>query len=256
MSMTIEQIKAIKRPEDIRLRVLIYGESGTGKTRSAGTFPNPYFFDFDNGMLSLRKEILEGKVHGKSYTMDGRQSSSNNPWANFYRDWTALRKLKKEELQYQTYVFDSLTTINKMVLHHFQVVKGNLDKPPDQSQYGLAIDRCQKLLNQMLTFPANVVWTAHIREIKDEDTGRIKELPLVGGKYMPQELPLWFDEVFKADIVAKGDGFEPVWTVKHSRKSQAKSRLGIKAAQLEPTYPAYLTALKEVYDVEVNKPPV
>ena len=40
--------------EDLRLKVLVYGKSGTGKTTFACSFPKPYVFDFDNGMLSQR----------------------------------------------------------------------------------------------------------------------------------------------------------------------------------------------------------
>ena len=47
----------MSKTEDIKankLKILVYGDSGSYKTRFAGTFPKPYFFDTDNGMLSLR----------------------------------------------------------------------------------------------------------------------------------------------------------------------------------------------------------
>ena len=43
----------------LKLKVLVYGESGTGKTLFAGTFPKPLFFDFDGGMLTLRGKDID-----------------------------------------------------------------------------------------------------------------------------------------------------------------------------------------------------
>ncbi|GAH78650.1 unnamed protein product [marine sediment metagenome] len=32
--------------DKLKLHILVYGNSGTGKTMFAGTFPKPYFFRF------------------------------------------------------------------------------------------------------------------------------------------------------------------------------------------------------------------
>ena len=232
--MDIKDIKKIKKLEDVLLRVLIYGESGTGKTRAAATFPDPYFFDFDGGMLSVRKALIDGKIDGKTY---GRED-----WRDFRKDWDEIRKAPK----HRTYVFDSLTTMADSIGYYFQKQKGNVNEGLTLPQYGLIFNRLSGLMYEAIEIKANIVMLAHVQEQLDETTGALKELPLVSGRKFPDRLPIWFDEVFKQEMRKDKDkGFVPMWIVKHSRKSKAKSRLGLKCDTLTPTYQEYLRELKE-----------
>lgn len=236
--MNIEQIKELKSLEDIQLRILIYGESGTGKTRAAATFPDPYFFDFDGGMLSVRKALIDGTIDGKTY---GRED-----WRTFRKDWDGVIK----EPKHKTYVFDSLTTIAEAIGHHLQKVKGNVSETLTLQQYGLIYNRLSQLMYEVIALPTNVIVLAHVQESADEATGVVKELPLVSGKKFPDRLPIWFDEVFKQEVTKNKEGhFEPFWAVKHSRRSKAKSRLGIQADVINPpTYQAYIKELEASHE--------
>ena len=49
--------------ENVELKVLVYGDSGTGKTTFLSTFPNLYVFDFDVGVLSIRGKDVEYDVY-------------------------------------------------------------------------------------------------------------------------------------------------------------------------------------------------
>ena len=232
--MDIAEIKTLKSVTDIKLRVLIYGESGTGKTRSAATFPDPFFFDFDGGMLSVRKALIDGTIDGKTY--------SHEDWREFRKDWDAVCK----EPKHRTYVIDSFTTMAEAISYHIQKTKGNVNEALTLPQYGLIYNRLSQLMYEAVDIPTNIVILAHVQESIDEATGTVKELPLVSGKKFPDRLPIWFDEVFKQEMVkSKEGGFEPVWTVKHTRKSKAKSRLGIQADVIKPpTYQTYIQLLE------------
>ena len=48
--------------ENLKLKILVYGKSGTGKTSFACCFPKPYIADFDNGMLSQRGRDVDSPV--------------------------------------------------------------------------------------------------------------------------------------------------------------------------------------------------
>lgn len=232
--MDISKIKELKSLRDIQLRVLVYGESGTGKTRSAATFPSPYFFDFDGGMLSVRKALIDGSIDGKSYARD--------QWKQFRKDWDEMRKAPK----HKTFVIDSFTTMSEAIAFHIQKTKGNTEEALTLPQYGLIYNRLSQLMYEAVDLPVNLVILAHVQEVTDEQTGVLKELPLVSGKKFPDRLPIWFDEVFKQEMIKnKEGGFDPVWTVKHSRKSKAKSRLGIRIDVINPpTYQEYIKQLE------------
>lgn len=231
--MNISEIKKIKSLEDILLRVLLWGESGTGKTRSAATFPDPYFFDFDGGMLSVRKELKEGKIDGKSYGL--------HDWEMFRRDWDKIKKAPT----HKTYVFDSLTTLcDAMEWYMLKTANKAIQEGLTLPMYKLAYGKLAQLAQEMMELSAHTVLIAHVEILIDEKTKEIKEVPLASGRKFPNRVEIWFDEVFKQEIVRKGTEQVPSWRVKHSKRVKAKSRLGIKLASIEPpTYQEYLKQL-------------
>ena len=232
--MNIDDIKKIKTIEDIQHKVFIYGESGTGKTRSAATFPNPYFFDFDGGMLSVREELVAGKINGKTYGQD--------EWRKFRKDWDALVDVEKPE--YDTYVLDSLTSISEAIEYYVMKQKGNLETGMELQQYKLTHRRLCDLMYKALKIRANVVVLAHVETVRS-DAGLQLELPLVTGKKFPEMIPMWFDTVAKQGMKRnKEKGWMPTWTCSHSNRFKAKCRLGRIEGTITPTYESYMSALK------------
>ena len=57
--------------QDKGWKILVYGDSGSGKTYFAGTFPDPLFLDLEDGMRSL----LQLKRNIKRYPKDPAQQS-------------------------------------------------------------------------------------------------------------------------------------------------------------------------------------
>ena len=55
--------------KDIKLthiKVLVWGEAKAGKSTFAATFPRPFFFDFDSGMLSLMGKDIEYETYASA----------------------------------------------------------------------------------------------------------------------------------------------------------------------------------------------
>lgn len=84
-----------------RLRVLVYGDYGRGKTTFAGTFPKPLIIDTNGGLVTL--------------ALDGVQAEAWEPTG--YRDLEALYFwIKSRADNYETIVIDSLDSLVYMLM--------------------------------------------------------------------------------------------------------------------------------------------
>ena len=210
--------------EGLKLKVLVYGKSGTGKTTFGCTFPNPYVFDFDNGMLSQRGKNVEYDVFDN------------------YGAFEAKLQALERECKYDTLVFDSVTTLQKYLMKHLLVL--NRRKEPTLHEWGRLIDGLSELFMRIGKLPVHVVVTAHEQLLQDELTSEILVLPLIVGKKMPAQMPLWFDEVYRAQVAKSKDGADyQLLTVADTRYT-AKSRLACLSAVETPSFEAIMAKVR------------
>lgn len=194
--------------ESLKLKVLVYGKSGTGKTTFASSFPKPYFFDCDNGMLSQRGKDVEYDVYSE--------------YPVFVKK---LNELEKSDT-YETLVVDSVTNLEKMVIT--DLLRLNNRTEMTLHEWGLLIRVLSDLFNRMTKMNKHIVITAHEHMLQDELTSEVWILPLVVGKKLPAQLPLWFDEVYRTQVGKDSEGnttFQSITTA--STKYTAKSRLKV-----------------------------
>lgn len=214
--------------EEIKLKVLIYGKSGTGKTTFACSFPRPYVFDFDNGMLSQRGKDVEYDVY--------------DSYATFYAKLQAF----EQECKYETLVFDSVTTLQKYMMN--DILALNRRKEPTLHEWGSLIAGLSDLFMRVGKLPMHVVVTAHEQLLQDDLTSEIIILPLIVGKKMPNQMPLFFDEVYRAQVakltvngVATAD--YQLLTIADTRYT-AKSRLNCLSAVEKQSYEEIMKKVK------------
>lgn len=177
--------------ENHTFKVLVYGPPGVGKTVFASTFPKPYFFDCDNGLLSIRGTSIDYDPY-HDVTRNGVLAVSG---------WDGVREKLDEferECPYLTLVVDGISTLEEYILNRFCADNGRKD--PSQQEYGQAIKEMQKLFLRLMNLPQHVVVTAHELVVKDELQGGITIQPLIIGKKFPQKLPMYFDEVYRMHI--------------------------------------------------------
>lgn len=219
-----------------KIRLLVYGESGAGKTTLAGTFPLPFFIDTDKGGRTLKEKHIPFLELSR-----GDQT--------FAILWDLLQKLEKKAapfdlLTIETLVFDSLTSLADFLL--VEAMKhppaGVSPKDPNKSKpewdhYSLVQARMKALMKYSQDLGLNVVATAGVKLERDEILGTFVGKPNIVGGYR-DVVAHDFDECYYLDCEEKGSGKPPEY-VAHThryRYFEAKSRDGIQDRVVNPRY--------------------
>jgi phage nucleotide-binding protein len=196
------------------LKVLVYGDSGVGKTCSIATMPGPIFmFDFDQKISSLAsflKVSNKEKLKEVDYDAFGHDpTKKGRPIQRFEGSLVGAKKaIEAGEFKYKTVVLDSLTTFAEELMR--EIIKNNpglkraIENVPSLQDYMVLNIEFKRIVNQLLSLPLNVVVIAHASTDKDENTGQIKVKPLLPGK-LADQLPVVFPELYRA-FVAQQDG--------------------------------------------------
>ena len=192
--------------EKVKLNVLVYGKSGTGKTSFACSFPKPYVFDFDKGMLSQR---------GRDVEFDTFSS---------YQEFEFKLAELQRECEFETLVLDSVTTMQEYLLD--KILVANRRQMPTMNEWNILIAELKDLFMRLTKMVNHLVVVAHEQLIQDEITGEVLIQPLIVGKKLPEMLPLWFDECYRASVGRDKDG-KPMHQllVRASTKYMARTRL-------------------------------
>ena len=212
------------------LKILVYGNSGAGKTCFAASLPYPILYlDFDGKVNSAAAFHREDKERLEN--IDVRNLSGNmfeDPIAEFNKivSEELVPAQKAGKLPYKTIVLDSLTTFSHMTLEH--IVKTNpgvkrvetkQGKQPGMQDYGILKREFAKLIPGLLSLPANVIMLGHIDAKKDDLTGEIIRGPLMDGSFA-QDLPIYFEEVYRAYVDKEKHVFQTKTDYKYSCRSQ------------------------------------
>jgi len=186
-----------------RIGLLIYGDSGAGKTCFAAGFPGPVMVcDFD-GKVGSAARFYAGKpqLEQISYENYAPVDDKGTSGARFNLD---MGKMKKEGKFPRTLVLDSLTTFSDEMMRYLMKLNPGIKRMdtkgasvPAQQDYQVARLFFKQILGELLNMPFNFIATAHIQVDKDETTGEILRTPMLAGK-LARELPIIFPEVYRA----------------------------------------------------------
>ena len=224
--------------------VLVYGDSGNGKTVFATSFPSPMkVFDFDGKIMSAVS--YWGQKDATRLTqidVEDLQSMNAHPeqYSKFYTLLSQLEsQAKAGNFPWKTVVLDSLTTwcdaLMREIVRQNPGIKGAAPGLPGLQHYGLFGSKFREQLSRLLALPCNIVVTAHIDITKDENTGEILRRPLVIGKNASY-LPIIFGEVYRAFAETK-DGKTEYWAQTQASGSWiARSQIPGLAPKIPLTY--------------------
>jgi phage nucleotide-binding protein len=139
---TIVNMSGITKPA--KLKLLIYGAPGVGKTWLAGSAPKPLLFDFDGGAASLA---------GRDVDVVERPTTSE---FQGHVNWL----LTEAPDRYQTIILDTLTAAQKLTTAELM---GTSDRMTQQL-WGDTLTIWRKLLMSLENLPCNLIVLCHERE--------------------------------------------------------------------------------------------
>jgi phage nucleotide-binding protein len=129
-------------------KMLIYGESGTGKTRLASTFPKAIFADIDKGMASVTEQV------------DVLDINSFKQLEDLYEF------LYRSDHSYETVVIDTLNEMQRVAMHatveDFPSIRRAYDDLPSQSDYGKMLHDMVELSIKFTHLPMRVVFLSQV----------------------------------------------------------------------------------------------
>lgn len=191
------------------IKAVVYGPAGSGKTSLCATAPNPIILSAESGLLSLRGvelpyiEISDYKGLEEAYT------------------WVME---SAEAKQFDTICLDSLSEIGEVVLSDLK----KHYKDPRQA-YGDVQDQMLSLVRNFRDMPEkNVYFSCKEEDNKDGTTGLIMFRPMMPGTKLPNQIPYFFDEVFRMTLYTDPQTKEETRALmtKGDQKYVAKDRSG------------------------------
>lgn len=205
-----------------RLKVLLYGVSGTGKTTMAATFPKPLFLDLESG---LRSTLRVGSV--LRYPANPAQDITQ--WLQVVEFYNLVRKTTNPP--FETIVIDSLNELQILVTQHvvskFTGVKRQYDDQLTMADYGKANRDFMKTIRLFLKLPYHIVFTAIAsqREPGDEET---QVFPKFVGKQVGPDLQRMMDMIGYCHAKQTKEGRSEHYVSFHITPQYiAKDRMGI-----------------------------
>jgi hypothetical protein len=228
---------------------MIYGETGVGKTRLAGTFPKPFFIDTNRGLITLRQMGVKPLRLPMSRT---------DHTYKIVKD--VLRKLKEKEepfdkIEIETLVFDDITDLadflmNDLMLHPSPGGKRRdpaLEKPLWED-YSILRNQLKEIMITARELDYNLVAIAGLKTESGEVGSSQYGKPLILGSFR-DHVGYSIDEFYHLTTEGSGDKLRYVtYTVTHSSlgiQFEAKSRSGLPAKIENMTYDKLRSALEK-----------
>lgn len=157
------------------VKMLVFGDSGVGKTKLISTAPDPIIISTESGLLSIADcdfPVLIAK------TLE-----------DMYEIYELLQT--EEYLKYKTICLDSITDLAESILTNNK--RGTKD---GRAAYGKLNDDIGDIIRAFRDIDTHHVYmTAKQSRIEDANTGVAKYKAMMPGKTLVQQLPFWFDIV-------------------------------------------------------------
>lgn len=180
------QLKSTKGIHSNGVKMLVYGQSGAGKTTLIKTLPNPIIFSAEGGLLALAGENIPYiEIDSMQSLMDAYQ------WATE----------SDEAKQFDSLALDSLSEIAEVVLS----AEKKKTKDPRQA-YGALQEQLGDLTRSFRDIPGKNVYMVGKLEKATDEQGRMLYWPSAPGNKTAQGLPYFFDEVLALRVEKDADG--------------------------------------------------
>lgn len=219
------------------LKVFIYGPPGVRKTTFLASAPETLIVDVEKGTTSLRNfpetrgtAVLPFKSVAGVEALIDKMAEGNN----------ALDK-------YETLCVDSFSEMQKRDLDDIVAAAAKNDASrnphlPIGPDYNINTEHMRKIADRLRALDKHIIITAHVKEEKDDATGRVLVRPNLTPK-LASTLNGIFDVVGYMNLDFKGD--QPVWSlqVHPTTTVTAKTRIGgLPPVIVDPSFQILLDA--------------
>lgn len=170
-----------------KVRALVYGDAGVGKTVLCATAPNPIIISAEAGLLSLAdKDISVIEVKSIQDVQDA------------YKFLTESADAKG----FETVCLDSITEIAEVLLSQLKA-----DCKDPRQAYGELAEKMTHLIRSFRDIPNyHTYFSAKMTRVEDEHTGIATFRPSMPGRSLLNSIPFYYDEVMALKIGETEEG--------------------------------------------------
>lgn len=168
------------------IKMVVYGQSGVGKTTLALTAPKPIIISAEKGLLSLKNHDLPYLEVLKPADVD-----------------EAYNFLKKSK-EFQTVFLDTISEIGEVLLTDFLLTGGTDGTPVKDGRqaYRMMAEAMMPMIRKFRDLPGkHIVFNAKLEVKEDEDSGIMMYRPMIPGQVIKNQLPFMFDAIMLYDII-------------------------------------------------------
>lgn len=234
----------LKDAAQLPIRLALQGASGTGKTYSALTFPNPVVLDFDGNLNAHRgKNIIQVPFTSDEFVDSlAKRTTTTGPKSRPNRRDALKNWLATEALQLtaeQTLIIDSWTTLQD-AFDMQQDLEPAYTKTGGIDEFAFWADKqdfSKLILNGLKRLKCHSVITFHEMYITD-DSGKIiagKIAPLMQGKFV-NKLGLYFTDWFRCIVPSVG---VYKWQTSSDAITNCKTRMANAPQFIEPHFKSF-----------------
>lgn len=208
------------------IHTLLYGDSGSGKSTCAATYPKPilvwafdppgkdtpYLNRGESGELQTDdlgtpiRDVLSRKTGKLLIRVEHYVDRDFKEAEAYHRFLTRMTHFQTEYADWATVVFDSVTFAELCARKWFQY-KLNPTAKDGRQWFGGSTDLIEEMLmGRLAALPMNVVVCAHVDEDKDELHGTFVRTPKMPGQRLRKGVMAAFSEVYRTFITTDEQG--------------------------------------------------
>lgn len=240
------------------LNIMVYGDSGVGKTLLAGTA----------AYVKELSPVLFVDVEGGTHTLSHFDDTSDidvipDPEADDRTvRWTDIQKIYNDLYNgrhpYKTVVIDSLTDMQKLAMNHVLGngtkmdfdVEGNL---PQFKDWHINTEQMRRMVRAFRDLPINTIFTALADEKPDPRTAQSENPRMIKNpsftKKLAQEIPAFFDIVLY--MYSKARGSQNVRYIQTDKDNSVVAKCRVQGVPLTVENPN----MEALYDMLIRNPP-
>ncbi len=224
------------------VKILIYGNPGSGKTPLALTAPNALTLECDRGLKSATVKGMSGK---KWVITD-------------YNDLTSAYEYMRDRgcKRFDWLIFDSITMFQerglRQIMEDLHAVKSHREIwAADQGEYGQNMNRLSMFVRDIVDLPINVIITATalVSAVEQPDGSTVDNFwPNIQGKKMPQKIASYVDIVAHLQRKARKDDPDRTYATLSTRLEDgwyARDRYEVIGKMVNPTIPKVIASIEK-----------